>query len=56
MPEIKITKRINRKVGDEVYWKYSINIPNGTMDELDWTEKTPVKMNVKGKKLVIERE
>jgi len=26
------------------------------MDELDWTEKTPVKMNVKGKKLVIEKE
>lgn len=57
MPKLlKISKRSNRKVEGKQYWKYSVNISNGLMDKLEWSGDTEVKLSVKDKKLVIEKE
>ena len=57
MPKsVKINKRSNRTVGDKTYWKYSINLPNKIMDELDWDGNTEVNLNVKNNELVVKRK
>jgi len=53
---MKVYKHSNRTVGDKTYWKYSVNISNRKMDELEWDENTEVNLVVKDKKLIIERE
>ena len=53
---VKLTKSINRKVGDEVYYKHIITIPQRILDDLKWTDKTNLKMSTKNNKLVIEKE
>ena len=53
---MKINKRSNRIVGDKTYWKYSINLPNKIMAELDWDGHTEVNLNVKNKELVVKRK
>ena len=53
---VKITKSVNRKVGDIEYYKHIVTIPNKHLKDLKWTDKTNLKMEVKGKKLVIEKE
>jgi cytochrome c2 len=53
---VKLTKSINRRVGQEEYYKYIITIPKKFVDQLKWTENTKLDMKVDGKKLVIERE
>jgi len=52
---VKINKRINRREGKNVWYKYGITIPNSVMSELDWDEETQVNIEVKNKKIVISR-
>ena len=52
---MKINKRINRREGKNVWYKYGITIPNSVMSELDWDEETQVNIEVKNKKIVISR-
>ena len=53
---MKITKSVNRKVGNIEYYKHIVTIPNKYLKELGWSDKTNLNMKVSGKKLVIERE
>jgi len=53
---VKITKGLNRIVGKKKYYKHIVTIPNGVLDELNWTDKTELNMRVSGKKLVIEKK
>ena len=52
---MRISKRINRSVGDTTYYKYGITIPNSIMEELDWDETIQVKIEIKNDKILISR-
>jgi len=52
---VRINKRINRREGKNVWYKYGITIPNSVMSELDWDEETQVNIEVKNKKIVISK-
>lgn len=57
---VKVTKSINRRVGDKEYAKYIITIPQKLMNELEWSDKTSLSMRIEPKsnpkRLVIEKE
>ena len=53
---MKITRSVNRRVGDKEYHKHIVTIPNKHLKELGWSDKTNLNMKVSGKKLVIEKE
>ena len=52
----KIVRKLNRKVGNETYYKYLAPISTKQMDELGWNEETQIKTSIKNKKLIIEEE
>jgi hypothetical protein len=52
---VRINKRINRREGENVWYKYGITIPNSVMSDLDWDETTPVNIEIKNGKIVISR-
>ena len=56
MNNVKVTKTQNRKVGDTIYYKHMMTVPNNILDELGWSDKTQLEMKVSGKKLVIEKK
>jgi len=53
---VKLTKSINRRVGDDVYYKHIITVPQKILDELKWTEKTELEFKVDGKDLKIKKK
>ncbi len=57
---VKLTKSINRKVGNTTYEKFIITIPQKFVNELGWSDKTKLAMKIEPKtdpkRLVIERE
>lgn len=53
---VKITKKLNRKVGKKMYYKYLVPISTKQMEELDWNETTQVITKIQRKKLVVEEE
>ena len=50
---VKLTKSINRKVGNSTYYKYIITIPQRILDELKWDETTNLEFKIDGKDLKI---
>jgi len=50
---MRISKRINRREGENIWYKYGITIPNSVMSELDWDETTQVNIEAKNRKIVI---
>lgn len=53
---VKLTKSINRRVGDEVYYKHIITIPQKILDELKWNDKTELEFKIDGKDLKIKKK
>ena len=57
---VKLSKIINRKVGNKEYHKFIITIPKGFVDELEWSETTKLSMRLEPKtdprRLIIENE
>lgn len=53
--DMKLTKVINRKVGDQIYYKHMVTVPNGLLKELGWTDKTRLKFVIDGKDLKIKK-
>ena len=53
---LKITKVINRRVGDTEYHRYRLTLPNDIVKKLRWSEKTNVTFKIKDGKLVIEKK
>ena len=53
---VKIVRKLNRKVGNETYYKYLAPISTKQMEELDWNEDTQIKTKIQGKKLIIEKD
>ena len=52
----KIVRKLNRKVGNETYYKYLAPISTKQMEELGWDENTQIKTEIKNKKLIVEKE
>lgn len=57
---MKITKSINRIVGDTKYYKYIVTIPCKYLKQMGWSEKTGLSMRLEPKsepkRLIIERD
>jgi len=53
---VKIVRKLNRKVGNETYYKYLVPISTKQMDELDWDETTQVITKMQGRKLIVEEK
>ena len=57
---MKLSKTVNRKVGDTEYAKFIITIPLRFVKELGWSEKTELSMRTEPKsdpkRLIIEKE
>ena len=53
---VKLTKSVNRRIGNIEYSKFIITIPQKFLKELGWNEKTKLNMKTDRKKLVIEKE
>ena len=53
---VKLTRSINRRVGNEVYYKHIVTIPQKILDELKWNENTELKFEVKDKELRIKKK
>ena len=58
MQTVKLKKVLSRrdKDIDREYFRYDITIPNEVIDELGWKSVKNLKSEVKGKKLIIEKE
>ena len=53
---MKLQKQLSRKVGDKEYAKYVIVIKPKYIEKLGWKEGEELEAEVKGDKLVIERD
>ncbi len=51
-----LQSQVSRKVGDTEYEKHWVVIPKKLLDELKWKTGTELKAEVKGNKLVMEKE
>ena len=57
--DMKIHRRLNRKVGDQIYYKYSLDIPTPIMDELQWEsgkDGTDLRILIKNGRMIVEKE
>lgn len=53
---MKLIKQSGRILGNKEYFKYITVIPNKTIEELEWKGGEELKVEVKNKKLIIEKE
>jgi len=58
MQVVKLKKLLSRRDKDlkREYFRYDITIPNKDIDTLGWKNVKNLKSEVKGKKLIIEKE
>ena len=58
MQVVKLKKVLSRRDKDikREYFRYDVTIPNEVIDELGWKNVKNLKSEIKGKKLVIEKE
>ena len=58
MQVVKLKKVLSRRDKDikREYFRYDVTIPNEVIDELGWKNVKNLKSEVKGKKLIIEKE
>ena len=53
---MKLQSQVSRKVGDTEYEKSWVVIPNKILEELKWKSGQELKAEVKGNKLIVEKE
>lgn len=53
---MKLQSQVSRKVGDTEYKKFWIVIPNKLIEKLDWKTGEDVEIDIKGNKLIVEKE
>jgi antitoxin component of MazEF toxin-antitoxin module len=53
---MKLQSQVSRKVGNTEYEKSWVVIPNKILEELKWKSGTELKAEVKGNKLIVEKE
>jgi len=53
---MRLQKQLSRKVGDKEYAKYVLVIKPKTIEKLGWKDGEELEAEVKGKKLIIERD
>ena len=53
---MRLQEQLSKKVGDKVYKKYVIVVKPKTIEKLGWKAGQELEAEVKGKKLVIERD
>ena len=51
---MKLQKRVNRRVGDKEYHKYSVEIPSEKIRESGWKDGEELEFQMKGNKLTIK--
>ena len=58
MQDVKLKKVLSRRDKDinREYFRYDVTIPNEDINKLGWKNVKNLKSEVKGKKLVIEKE
>ena len=57
--DMKIHRRLNRKVGDQIYYKYSLDIPTPIMNDLKWEsgkDGTELRIRIKDGRIIVEKE
>jgi len=52
---MKIMKVVDKKIGNKTYYKYRVNIPVRVAEDSNLLDKE-IKINLEGKKIVIEKE
>lgn len=52
--DLKLQKRMNRKVGDKEYLKWYVDIPSDLIQEAGWKEKSDLEAVVKDGKIIIK--
>ncbi len=53
---MRLQKQLSKRVGEKKYAKYVIVIPPKTIDKLGWKAGEELETEVKGNKLVIEKD
>jgi len=53
---MKLQKQLSKRIGTTEYAKYVLVIPPKTIQKLGWKEGTELEAEIKGDKLIIERE
>ncbi len=53
---MRLQKQLSKKIGDKEYAKYVIVVPPKTIDKLKWKEGEELEAEVKGDKLIIEKD
>jgi len=56
---MKIHRRLNRKVGDQIYYKYSLDIPTPIMNDLKWEsgkDGTELRIRIRDGRIIVEKE
>ena len=51
-----LQKQLSRKVGDKEYAKWVLVIPPKIIAKLGWNNETDLEIEIKGDKLIIERD
>ena len=50
---MKVSQNIRKKVGEKVYYRYTVDLPPVLVQLLNWEKDTPLKFEVEGKKLIL---
>jgi len=53
---LKLQKKLNRKIGDEEYYKWYIPVSPDVIDKLKWKKGDSLHAKISGKRLVIEKK
>jgi len=53
---LKLQRKLNRKIGDEEYFKWYIPVSPDDVVKLKWKKGESLSAKISGKKLVIEKE
>jgi len=53
---LKLQRKLNRKIGNEEYYKWYIPVSPDVVTQLKWKKGDSLSVKISGKRLVIEKE
>lgn len=53
---MKLQKRLSRKIGKSIYFKWIITIPPNDVEKLGWTEGEKLESDTNSNELIIKKE
>ena len=51
---VKLQNKINRKIGNKEYRRWSVNLPIEQIEQLKWSEGLELEVKITGNKLVLK--